>query len=217
MVPEKIFKQCIFAILQISPLVKDVAFYLNKFRMLCAKFVFKKWPRGTGKEEFLMLSMYFCYFPIISPWLRMFFYVCLSGVFRPTQEFFTHLEMSPLPLNGCKFWPMLSTYGHWAVRVLKRATSTVRGHLFIMVISEDPWHPHLMPSVLQWSCHCFSDLGLSQLGFEHPTFRLRVNDLTHCATATAIKDVALHWPNLIHFTVGCFLPSLVEIGFLRRR
>ena len=24
---------------------------------------------------------------------------------------------------------------------------------FIMVISEDPWHSHLLPSVLQWSCH----------------------------------------------------------------
>ena len=24
---------------------------------------------------------------------------------------------------------------------------------FIMVISEDPWHSHLMPSVWQWSCH----------------------------------------------------------------
>ena len=27
------------------------------------------------------------------------------------------------------------------------------GHPFIMVISEDPWHSHLLPSVWQWSCH----------------------------------------------------------------
>ena len=26
------------------------------------------------------------------------------------------------------------------------------GHLFIMVISEDPWHLRLLPSVWQWSC-----------------------------------------------------------------
>ena len=26
-------------------------------------------------------------------------------------------------------------------------------HPFIMVISEDPWHTHLLPSVWQWSCH----------------------------------------------------------------
>ena len=44
-------------------------------------------------------------------------------------------------------------------------------HPFIMVISEDPWDSHLMPSVLQWSC--LNDLRLSRLGFVHPTFRLR--------------------------------------------
>ena len=27
------------------------------------------------------------------------------------------------------------------------------GHLFIIVNSEDPWHSHLLPSVLKWSCH----------------------------------------------------------------
>ena len=28
-----------------------------------------------------------------------------------------------------------------------------KGLPFIMVISEDPWHSQLMPSVWQWSCH----------------------------------------------------------------
>ena len=27
------------------------------------------------------------------------------------------------------------------------------GHPFIMAISADPWHSHLLPSVWQWSCH----------------------------------------------------------------
>ena len=49
----------------------------------------------------------------------------LFGVFRPALEFFTHLETSPMPVKGCKFWPMLGTYVHWATRVLQRATSTV--------------------------------------------------------------------------------------------
>ena len=26
------------------------------------------------------------------------------------------------------------------------------GHLFIMVISENPWHSHQLPSIWQWSC-----------------------------------------------------------------
>ena len=38
--------------------------------------------------------------------------------FRPTRELFTNMEKSPLPVNGCKFWPMLGTHGHWAARVL---------------------------------------------------------------------------------------------------
>ena len=31
-------------------------------------------------------------------------------VYRPTREFFTHMETSPLPMKGCKFWPMLCTH-----------------------------------------------------------------------------------------------------------
>ena len=40
------------------------------------------------------------------------------GGFRPTREFFTHMETSPLPVKGCKFWPMLGIHGHWAARIL---------------------------------------------------------------------------------------------------
>ena len=38
---------------------------------------------------------------------------------------FTHMETSPLPVKGFKFWHILGTCGHWAVRVFKRATPTV--------------------------------------------------------------------------------------------
>ena len=31
---------------------------------------------------------------------------------------FTHMETSPLQVKGFKFWSMLGTYDHWAVRVL---------------------------------------------------------------------------------------------------
>ena len=34
-------------------------------------------------------------------------FVCLFGGFRPTREFFTHLEKRPV--KGFKFWPMLGT------------------------------------------------------------------------------------------------------------
>ena len=35
----------------------------------------------------------------------------LYGVYRPTREFFTHMETSPFPVKGCKFLPMPGTYG----------------------------------------------------------------------------------------------------------
>ena len=47
-------------------------------------------------------------------------------------------------------------------------------HPFIMVISENPWHSHLLPNVWQGSCHyLFYDLSLLRLEFEHRTLRMR--------------------------------------------
>ena len=47
-------------------------------------------------------------------------------------------------------------------------------HPFVMVISKDPWHSHLLSCVWQWSCpYLFNELDLSRLGLEHPTFCLR--------------------------------------------
>ena len=82
-----------------------------------------------------------------------FVFDCLFGVSRPTREFFTHMETSQLPVKGCKFWPMPGTHGHWAVRVLLRATPTAILVPFIRIISEDPWHSQMLPSVWKGSCH----------------------------------------------------------------
>ena len=40
------------------------------------------------------------------------------------------------------------------------------GQPSIMVISKDPWHSYLLPSILQWSC--FNNLGLSRLRIKPP-------------------------------------------------
>ena len=39
-------------------------------------------------------------------------YVCLFGVYRPTREFFTHMETSPLSVKAGNILPMLGTPGH---------------------------------------------------------------------------------------------------------
>ena len=37
-----------------------------------------------------------------------------GGGVKTTREFFTHMELSPLLVKGCKFWPLLGIHGHWA-------------------------------------------------------------------------------------------------------
>ena len=66
--------------------------------------------------------------------------------------FFSPLEN--LPVKRFKFWPMVVTHVRWAVRVfLACHTYFDTGPPFIMVISEDPRHSHLLSSVWQLSCH----------------------------------------------------------------
>ena len=58
----------------------------------------------------------------------------LLGIFSPTREFFTHMETSPLPVNGCKFWPMLGTlateqWGFFSLPYLQwHGASVYNGH-----------------------------------------------------------------------------------------
>ena len=96
-------------------------------------------------------------------------------MFRPTREFFTHLETSPLSVKGCKFWPMLGNFGNWAVSCF-----FIVPHLLWHRTPENSWHSYQMPGVWQWSCHY-----LSWLVFELPTFHLRgvANGLIYCAAA----------------------------------
>ena len=68
----------------------------------------------------------------------------LFGVYRPTWEFFTYMETSPLPAKGWKCWSMLGTHGHWVAC----HTYCETGHPFVLVIAEDPWHTHLVKSAL---------------------------------------------------------------------
>ena len=109
--------------------------------------------------------------------LRQVLFVYLFVEFRPTQEFFTHLEMSPLPVKDCKFWPKLGTHSHWAVRVLERAKPAVTR------VNRLKWS---LARTSETCCRtfgsgavtaCFNDLGLSRLGIEHRSPACEVNDL----------------------------------------
>ena len=70
-------------------------------------------------------------------------------------------------------------------------TNCETGHLFIMVISEDPWHTHLLPSVWQWSCHYM----FIRLWYVIQTFHLRgdrLNPPCHRCRKTYVKHFKIH-------------------------
>ena len=80
-------------------------------------------------------------------------FVFVVWKFRLTWEYFPHLETSPLPLKGFKFWPIVSTHGHWTVRDLFTChTYCDMSQPIVMAISEDPWQLHLLLSAKQWTC-----------------------------------------------------------------
>ena len=90
-------------------------------------------------------------------------YVCLIWVFRPTRGFFTEMETSPLAVKRCEFWPMLSTHGYWAVRVLyiphllwHGPTDLYNGHIRRPMT--------LTPVAEAVMTTCFYDLVLSRAG-----------------------------------------------------
>lgn len=77
--------------------------------------------------------------------------------------FFSPLE-NFLLVKGCEFWPMLDTYGHWALSVLKLVSPTVWGPVTYTYCRA--FHSG---AVITW----FYDLGLLRLEFEHQTFRMQ--------------------------------------------
>ena len=101
----------------------------------------------------MSFSFYFNLFALISSLTLWIIYVFVLRFFVPFENS-SHMETSPMTgeglhvlANARHLWP-LSSEGSLAYH-----TFCDTGHPFIMVISEDPRHSHLLPSVWQWSCH----------------------------------------------------------------
>lgn len=87
-------------------------------------------------------------------------------VFCPNRELFIFMEISP---SKCfKFWPKRNTIGHYAVGVLWRVYCETR-HPFMIVISKEPRHSHMLPSVWQYGClYLFERLSFVAFGDRTP-------------------------------------------------
>ena len=87
-------------------------------------------------------------------YMRVFFWFICLGVFVPLDFFFNHMETSPLPVKGWKFWPILGTYCHLAVRGLWRATPTVTWDICLECSTPRTRDTGTCCRALgQWSCH----------------------------------------------------------------
>ena len=93
--------------------------------------------------------------------------------FSSHSKNFTHNETSPLPVKDWEFWPMLGTHGHWSVRLLSVQ------HLLWHGASVYNVHLRGPVTLMHTCCWAFGSgaslpvffaLGMSRLGFEHPTF-----------------------------------------------
>ena len=108
---------------------------LEFYKRMCGIFIV--WKTAPYKQGLY----FFCvqYSGFYSQQRQLLCFVCLFGIYHPTREFNTHMETSPFPVKGCKFLTStlteLSSEGS-----LVCLTYCDMKHLFIMVISEDPWH-----------------------------------------------------------------------------
>ena len=119
------------------------------------------------------------------------FSVCLIvcfEVFVPLEDFFTHMETSPWPVKGCKFWPMLGTHGHCPVKVFWADTPTVTPGILVC------WSSPRTRGTLTYCRRLAVELSIPFLttyvcrGWDSNTqhFACEVNALTYYANAASI-------------------------------
>ena len=90
-------------------------------------------PPISAKEVYFLISLRYKCKNLLCSLVDLLFFCCffLFSVYRPTREFFTHMETSPWPVKGCKFWPMLGTLGRCPLKVFWAATPTVTPGIFV--------------------------------------------------------------------------------------
>ena len=88
-------------------------------------------------------------------------FVCwFVWIFSTHSICFTHLETSPfsliktppLPVKGCKSWPLLGSHGHWAVRVLLRVTPNVTEGIRLLPSISHFWRGQLWWLIIKSVC-----------------------------------------------------------------
>ena len=145
------------------PRVGDTSVW--KIRFLAVRQNKEDWTKGLNKKNFVCTKLGFCsndflFGRIATPSQSSFYHLRLGlfvVVFCSTREFYTNMETSPVPVKGCKFWPMLGIYGH-CEGSLACNTYCDKGHPFIIVISKSrDTHTYCLAfgsGAVNTCCHC---------------------------------------------------------------
>ena len=115
---------------------------------------------------------------------------CFGSIFHSFGDVTIAGEELQILIYARHVWP-LSSDGSLACH-----TFCDTGHPFIMVMSENPWHSHLLPSVWQWSCHyLFKRLRSVTIGIWKPNLPLALQ-LKQCvemeSSSSNYKWIDLH-------------------------
>ena len=104
----------------------------HPFQFVCFSFQFIWW---SLRKSFILVNIHL--------------FVSLFRVFRPTREFLLIWRRDHCRWRAKKFdlcFALMAIEQWWH-------TYCETGHPFIKVISEDPWHSHLLLNVWNWRCH----------------------------------------------------------------
>ena len=128
------------------------------------------------------------------PCFPIFLLVYLGYFWSHSRIFFTHMKTYDMEtINGEELQLLTYAWHSWPLSSegsLACHTCCATDLPFIVVISEGPWHSHLLPSVQQWSCHyLFLRLRSVTAGIRTPNLP---NALTHRATIAVVFSEDLY-------------------------
>ena len=114
--------------------------------------------------------------------------------FVPLENFHSYgdVTIASKGLRLCRVSDAQVTYARHSWPLSSGGSLTCQTHCdtdlpFIMVISENPWHSHLLPSVWQWNCHyLFLRLGFVPTGDRTPISRMREESSTSTPSRRSI-------------------------------
>ena len=135
--------------------------------------------------------------------------VCLFGVFRRTQYSYPIHSYEDVTITGEELKILKYAFELWPFSSEGPSvwhTYCDTGHLFMIVISDDPWHSHLLLNVLQSRYHYLFLCGWDSN--TQPSV-CKVNALTDCVIAVVSMRLIVSYKNVTYLKLSyCWLINM---------